>query len=83
MTLKQLFGRNVRYYRFQKNFTQEKLAELVDLNASYVSEIENGRYGPTFEKIEEIARVLNVKPNLLFEENSNTYQTLPNRVDMR
>ena len=72
MTLKQLFGRNVRYYRFQKNFTQEKLAELVDLNASYVSEIENGRYGPTFEKIEEIARVLNVKPNLLFEENSNT-----------
>lgn len=83
MTLKQLFGRNVRYYRFQKNFTQEKLAELVDLNASYVSEIENGRYGPTFEKIEEIARVLNVKPNLLFEENSNTYKTLPNRVDMR
>ena len=54
MTLKQLFGRNVRYYRFQKNFTQEKLAELVDLNASYVSEIENGRYGPTFEKIEEM-----------------------------
>lgn len=83
MTLKQLFGRNVRYYRFQKSFTQEKLAELVDLNASYVSEIENGRYGPTFEKIEEIARVLNVKPNLLFEENSNTYKTLPNRVDMR
>ena len=68
---------------FKKNFTQEKLAELVDLNASYVSEIENGRYGPTFEKIEEIARVLNVKPNLLFEENSNTYKTLPNRVDMR
>ena len=83
MTLKQLFGRNVRYYRFQKSFTQENIAELVDLNASYVSEIENGRYGPTFEKIEEIARVLNVKPNLLFEENSNTYKTLPNRVDMR
>lgn len=83
MTLKQIFGKNVRYYRYQKNYTQEKFAERVDLNASYVSELENGKYGPTFEKIEDIAKVLGVKPSVLFEENDNTRKKLPNRVDMR
>ena len=83
MTLKQIFGKNVRYYRYQKNYTQEKFAERVDLNASYISELENGKYGPTFEKIEDIAKVLGVKPSILFEENDNTHKKLPNRVDMR
>ena len=53
------------------------------LNASYVSELENGKYGPTFEKIEEIAKVLNVKVYKLFEENDNTHKTLPKRVDIK
>lgn len=83
LNLKEIFGKNVRYYRFEKNLTQEKFAELVNLNASYVSELENGKYGPTYEKVEEIAKVLNVKPYILFEETDNTHKTLPNRVDMK
>ena len=83
MNLKQIFGKNVRYYRFQKNLTQEKFAERANLNASYVSELENGKYGPTFEKVEEIAKVLEVMPYLLFQENDNTHKKLPNRVDMK
>ena len=82
MTLKQIFGKNVKYYRFLRKMTQEKFAEKVNLNASYVSELENGKYGPTFEKVEEIAKVLNVKVYKLFEENDNTHKTLPKRVDM-
>lgn len=83
VNLKQIFGKNVRYYRFEKNLTQEKFAELVDLNASYVSEIESGKYGPTFEKIEVIAKVLDITPYLLFQENDNTHKNLPSRVDMK
>ena len=83
MTLKQIFGKNVKYYRYKNNYTQEKFSERVNLNASYISELENGNYGPTFEKIEEIAKVLGVKPHILFQENVNTHKKLPNRVDMR
>lgn len=83
MTLKQIFGKNVRYYRYEKGYTQEKFAERVDLNASYVSELESGKYGPTFEKVEIISKVLGVKPYILFQENDNTHKKLPNRVDMR
>lgn len=74
VNLKQIFGKNVRYYRF---------AERVDLNASYVSELENGKYGPTFEKVEEIAKALNVTPYILFQETKNTHKKLPSRVDMK
>ena len=83
MTLKRIFGKNVRYFRYKKGYTQEKFAEKVDLNASYVSELESGKYGPTFEKVETIAKVLNVKPYILFQETENTNQKLPARVDMK
>lgn len=83
MNLKQIFGKNVRYFRFQKGYTQEKFAEKVNLNASYVSELENGKYGPTFEKIEEIAKVLDVKEYMLFHETNKTHEQLPTRVDMK
>lgn len=83
MNLKQIFGKNVRYYRFKKGYTQEKFAELVNLNSSYVSELESGKYGPTFENIEIISKVLGVKPYMLFEETTNTYKQLPSRVDMK
>ena len=34
MTLKEVFGKNMRYYRYKKGLTQEKLAEKVDLNST-------------------------------------------------
>lgn len=83
MTLKQIFGKNIKYFRFQKKLTQEKFAELVDLNTSYISELEHGKYGPTFEKIEQIAEVLNVQPYMLFQETNHTHNHLPMRVDMK
>ena len=73
----------MRFYRYEKGLTQEELAEKVELNSSYISEIESGKYGPTFEKVELISRVLGIKAYLLFQENENTHKRLPNRVDMK
>ena len=83
VNLKQIFGKNVRYYRFEKNMTQEKFAERVDLNASYVSELENGKYGPTFEKVEEIAKAHKATPYILFEQRKKTDKKLRSRVYMK
>ena len=79
MTLKEVFGKNMRYYRYKKGLTQEKFAEKVDLNSSYISEIESGK----FEKIELISKVLEIEPHILFQETKNTHKQLPNRVDMK
>lgn len=75
-----MFGNNVKYYRYQRKITQEKLSELVDINLSYLSQIENGNYGPSFEKIEIISKVLHVEPFELFIKRNCT--KLPPRVDM-
>lgn len=83
MTLRQIFGKNVKYYRFQKNLTQEQLAEKVNLDFVHIGKLERGLYGPTFDNIENIAKALDVKPNILFEETENTHKKLPNRVDMK
>jgi len=66
MDLKQIFGNNIKYYRYQRKITQEKLSELADISLSYLSQIENGNYGPSFETIELLSKVLNVEPFELF-----------------
>ena len=38
-----IFSNNVKYFRKQKNLTQEELVELADLSISYVKQIESCR----------------------------------------
>lgn len=81
MNLKQVFGNNVKYYRYQRKYTQEKLAELTELNLSYLSQIQNGNYGPSFEKIELIAKVLKIESFELFIKRD--YSNIPTRVNLK
>ena len=81
--LKHIFGKNLRYYRYLKGLTQEELAEYTNLNSSYMSELENGKYGTTFDKIELLSEILEVEPYKFFQETEDTYKELPDRVDMR
>lgn len=81
--LKHIFGKNLKYYRYLKGITQEDLAEYTNLNASYISELESGKYGTTFDKIELFSEILEVEPYKFFQETKDTYKELPNRVDMR
>ena len=38
--LKECFAINLKWYRFNKNYTQEQLAELSNLTAKYISALE-------------------------------------------
>lgn len=46
-------GNNVREYRKQKHYNQEKLAELLDVSVATVSRIENGSSAMNISKILE------------------------------
>jgi len=59
--LRKIFGKNVKYYRFRKDMTQEKLAELTDLSPRYISNIENGSGNVSLDTIELIAEALEVE----------------------
>ncbi len=43
------------------NFSQEKLAELSDLNKNSISTIELGKSSPTIETLDRIAKALNIE----------------------
>ena len=68
MDLKKIFGRNLKYYRLYKGFTQESFSQITNTSISYISSVENGKYGPSFEKISIFSQKLNIKPSLLFEK---------------
>ena len=68
MTTREIFKRNLKYYRKKRGFTQEQLAELVNCNPKYISEIESRNKFPSAETIDALASVLEISAAQLFEE---------------
>ena len=61
---------NIKYYRKQKNLTQEQLAELADLSSSYIKQIEskNNFKNISFITLVKISKALDVDISDLFEK---------------
>lgn len=55
-----VFGSNLRIEREHKKLTQEELAELADLDPSYISGIERGVRNPTILSVLRIASALDM-----------------------
>ncbi len=81
MELKTLFGKNVKYYRFRKGYTQEQLAEKMDVTPNYISRLERGMHNPPFIMIDKVADALSVEPYELFIKRDDLTK-LPNRVNL-
>lgn len=74
--LKAKLGQKIKYLRKQQNITQEKLAELTNMDITSLSKIETGRNYPQPETIEKISAALNVNVAQLF-----TFQNLETKED--
>lgn len=71
MDLKQAFGQVLKDYRLKSGLSQEKLAELCDLDRTYISMLERGKRQPTLGTIFELANVLVQNPeDLIFDTRS-------------
>lgn len=81
MKLKTILGKNVKYHRYRKKFTQEKLAEILKVSPNYVGRLERGQHSPSLEKIEMISKALDIKAFELFVERDD-YNNLPDRVNL-
>jgi len=62
------FGAGVRALRLQKGLTQEKLAELSELDQTYISGIERGRRNLGYRNLVRVARALGVSGSDLVAE---------------
>ena len=59
MDIKEKIGDRIRELRGVKKISQEKLAELADLDRTYISSVEKGKRNISIENIEKIAKALN------------------------
>ena len=78
MKLIDIFRKNVKYYRFMQNYSQERLGELSGLSTHYISDIEQGKYSPSIPTIENKAKARDVDPNLHLIANPK-----PNKLEPR
>lgn len=60
MNKKILLGQRLRELRKRKNITQERLSELIDVDPSTISNIENGKNYPTMNNLVSIIDVLDI-----------------------
>jgi transcriptional regulator with XRE-family HTH domain len=64
----EIFGQTVRRLRTERGLTQERLAELADLNVSYIGFIERGENVPTLSIVLDLADALGVEPAELIRD---------------
>lgn len=70
MEIEKAFGENVRYFRKLQGLSQEQLAELAELDRTYISSIERGERNVSLKNIEKLANSLTVRPEELLGDKS-------------
>ena len=68
MRLHQVFGVNVRRLRKARGLTQEQLAHDLELDVSYLGQIERGERNTTLAVVEKAAAIFEIEPAILLVE---------------
>lgn len=63
----QRFGANLKEIRLRNGLSQEKLAFSVELDRSYISDIERGKRNVSLINILKLSKALNIHPKDLFD----------------
>lgn len=61
------FGLSISYFRKEKGYTQQELAEKIGVNPETISRIENANTGITMDKLLDVAKALDISLKDLFE----------------
>ena len=64
-------GKNIKYYRKQKGYTQEKLAELVGFSISSLKSLESGNSLTSLGNFMRICRVLDVPSDFILSDSGH------------
>ena len=62
MRLREVLAKNLKRLRLAAELSQEDLAHRAEIDRTYVSSLERGRYSATVDMLERLAAVLGVKP---------------------
>lgn len=74
MELKVAIGKALKGLRTEKGLTQEKLAELCDLNVIFISRIENGKRQPSLKTLFKMSKAMEIKLSVIIERAESQFQ---------
>ncbi|HIS82662.1 helix-turn-helix transcriptional regulator [bacterium] len=63
-----ILGSNIRAERLRRHYTQDKLAEMLDMSINYVGKLERGVIIPSAQVIFRLSKILRVDINDFFKE---------------
>lgn len=77
-----LLGKNIVYFRQlpENQWSQDTLAQMLNSDKGYLSQIENAKRSASTDYIERLCRAFNIEPEELFK---NRNFNLKSRVDSR
>ena len=81
--IQELFSINLKWYRFDRGLSQEKLAELSNTTSKYISDLERGKFCPSLAKLQDIAKALNIEPYELIKPDHINDAIESKRIDER
>lgn len=67
MTIKKKLGNRIREIRISRSLTQEAMAELMNISAKSLSQIELGNNFVSAETLDVMCKALNINPKVLFD----------------
>lgn len=81
--IRKIFGANVKYYRKKAGFSQEQMAEKLNISTNHMSVIETGGKFVTYKLLERLVSVLDVMPAALFytQGTATCDDTLQNKIN--
>jgi transcriptional regulator with XRE-family HTH domain len=62
-----IFGKVLRQIREERGLTQEKMAELADVDRTYIYRLENGLRSPSLDVIFRVADALKISPGAILD----------------
>ena len=84
MDKKKLLGKRIRELRKQKGLSQEKLSELVNVDPTTISNIENGKNYPSLSNLENILHILGKSFVDVFDfEHKNNTENLITQINKK
>lgn len=66
--VEKLFGKVLKQLREDKRITQEKLAELAEVDRTYIYRLETGKRSPSLSIVFRLADALKVTPGFLLDK---------------
>ena len=78
LDIREIFAKNLRYYRVKANLTQSKLSELAGVTDKYISYLENSKYDPSLGVLASLATALDIPVYLLLKYDEEHTKTTAN-----